>query len=59
MCLEAKKNTHDSSLQDKLGRLAIDALERAETIKKRKARGAQPRNVVRPLGNLTLFGTFV
>ena len=33
-CLEAKKRTTDRTMQEKLGKLAIDALERAETLKK-------------------------
>ena len=56
VCLEAKKNTQNSSLQEKLGRLAMDALDRAETIKTRSATTAQPRSVTRPLGNLLLSG---
>ena len=33
-CLEAKKRTTDSIMQEKLGKLALDALERAEILKK-------------------------
>ena len=55
ICLEAKKKTTDKHLQDKLGKLAIDALERAESIKNPTSSAVQPKNIARPLGNLSLL----
>ena len=55
-CLQAKKKTQDKALQEKLGKLAIDALERAETIKVGEKKEETPvqRNIVKPLGELNL-----
>jgi len=58
-CLEAKKRTTDSIMQEKLGKLALDALERAEILKKvDQPTGAtavsHEKNIIRPLGNFHL-----
>ena len=56
ICLEAKKQTQDKKLQEKLTKLTIEALDRAEAIKNKPLTTSivQPRNIVRPLGNLSL-----
>ena len=55
-CLEAKKKTTDKVMQDKLGRIAVDALERAETLKQVEVQPQPPsaRNILKPLGNFSL-----
>lgn len=64
MCLKARQATADPELKEKLNKIAGQALDRAESIKRPK-NGGQPKedkeqearlkkNVVRPLGNLSL-----
>ena len=57
-CLQAKKNTSDKPMQDKLGKVAIEALERAETLKTKQqsieSSSSVVKSVVRPLGNLLI-----
>jgi len=57
-CLQAKKNTSDKHMQDKLGKVAIEALERAETLKTKQqpieSSSSVVKSVVRPLGNLLI-----
>ncbi|XP_078656259.1 calpain-7-like [Branchiostoma floridae x Branchiostoma belcheri] len=58
LCLKARKETTDGELQAKLGKLATDAIERAEQLKKKQAttqRGASPQRpatnrAIPPLG---------
>ncbi|XP_066302773.1 calpain-7-like [Branchiostoma lanceolatum] len=58
LCLKARKETTDGEVQAKLGKLATDAIERAEQLKKKQAttqRGASPQRpatnrAVPPLG---------
>ena len=55
-CIEAKNLSKDTTLQEKLEKLSLNALERAETLKKGDKLGeVQPKNIVRPLGNISLF----
>jgi len=60
ICLEAKKITTDKQLQNKLAKIAVNALERAETIKNKPTKKSETgqtseKNIMRPLGNLSLL----